>query len=158
MSARVHMLERTKQVLAAPERVFEFFADAGNLERITPPELRFQILTPRPIVMSEGVRIDYRLSLFRIPFVWKTEITSWRPNQSFVDEQSSGPFGFWHHTHRFEESGVGTRMTDTVRYSLPLSPLSQLAHPVVRRQLESIFDYRGEVIPSEIARHIRNRA
>lgn len=158
MTAHIHSLERSKQILAPPERVFAFFADAGNLEKLTPPELHFQIQTPLPIVMRQGAQIDYRLSLFRIPFVWKTEITRWWPNQGFVDEQMSGPFKLWHHTHSFEKSRVGTRMTDTVRYSLPLSPLGELAHPVVRRQLERIFDYRGKVIPSEVSQHIRARA
>ena len=114
MSQRIHTLQTTSDLDFPIEEVFEFFSNATNLERITPPELSFRILTPVPIEMRDGARIDYELSLFHIPFRWETEITSWRPNERFVDEQLSGPFRLWHHTHEFRESTRGTRMMDTV--------------------------------------------
>ena len=158
MSQRIHTLQTTSDLDFPIEEVFEFFSNATNLERITPPELSFRILTPLPIEMRDGARIDYELSLFHIPFRWKTEIASWRPNERFVDEQLSGPFRLWHHTHEFRESTRGTRMMDTVRYSLPLAPVGELALPLIRRQLEKIFNYRSEVIPHEIAERVRAKA
>lgn len=144
--ATVHSL-RTRQELPLPlDEVFAFFADAGNLERITPPELNFHILTPRPINVAEGTFIDYRLRLFGLPFSWKTEITKWEPPHQFVDEQRQGPYRQWIHRHRFSAVEGGTLMEDEVLYQLPLAPLGNLALPLIRLQLGRIFNYRKEAI------------
>ncbi len=144
--ATVHRL-RTRQELPLPiDEVFAFFADAGNLERITPPELNFRILTPLPLAVAQGTFIDYRLRLFGIPFSWKTEITSWEPPHRFVDEQRRGPYRQWIHRHRFSAVAGGTLMEDEVLYRLPFSPLGDLALPLIRLQLGRIFNYRKEAI------------
>ncbi len=127
------------------DEVFSFFADASNLEAITPPELRFRILTPLPIEMRAGAEIRYRLSLSGVPFSWLTEISVWEPGKRFVDEQRSGPYRLWIHSHRFESLGPSrTRIDDEVQYALPLGPLGRIAHPWVRRKLDRIFSYREQ--------------
>jgi ligand-binding SRPBCC domain-containing protein len=128
------------------DRVFPFFASAANLERITPPQLRFRILTP-DVAMGKGALIRYSLRLFGVPFRWVTEITRWDPPHEFVDVQLSGPYRQWIHTHRFRADGDGTLMEDTVDYALPLQPIGELALPVVRWQIRRIFAHRAEVIP-----------
>lgn len=139
-------LTRTQIVERPIEEVFAFFSDAHNLERITPPQLRFRVLTPGVITLQEGALIDYRLSLFGVPFGWRTRIGAWQPPVMFVDEQLRGPYREWLHTHTFETVPEGTRITDHVQYRLPLHPLSAIALPLVRRQVEHIFDYRARVI------------
>jgi ligand-binding SRPBCC domain-containing protein len=128
-------------------RVFEFFSDAGNLEKITPPELHFRILTPRPILMRAGARIDYRLHLYGIPLTWKTEITRWNPPEGFIDEQREGPYALWIHRHLFREDRQGnTSIEDRVDYALPFYPLGQMVFPLVRWQLSRIFNYRQQMV------------
>jgi ligand-binding SRPBCC domain-containing protein len=147
MPADPFRLERTQRIPRRKEEVFAFFADAANLEAITPAFLRFRILTPLPIEMRAGARIEYALSLFGVPFTWRTRITVWEPGLRFVDEQESGPYALWRHTHSFEEDGGATTMRDLVEYALPLGPLGILAHGLlVRRTVERIFDHRREVI------------
>jgi ligand-binding SRPBCC domain-containing protein len=151
VSGGVHRLEREQLIRRPLAETFAFFADAANLEAITPPFLRFRIVTPLPIAMAAGARIDYRLSLFGVPFGWETEIVAWEPNVRFVDVQRRGPYRLWHHLHTFEATAEGTRMRDRVDYALPLGPLGSVAHAlVVRRTLAHIFDHRRATIAARL--------
>ena len=122
--------------------VFAFFADAGNLEALTPPWLRFRILTPQPIAMRKGTRIDYRLRLHGLPVGWMTEITAWEPPRRFVDEQRRGPYRVWIHEHRFAERDGGTEVRDRVRYGVPGGWLVDRLG--VRRDVRRIFEHRSQ--------------
>jgi ligand-binding SRPBCC domain-containing protein len=146
---RVHVLEREQRLPAAPEDVFAFFADARNLEAITPPLLRFRVLTPAPIEMRAGTFLQYRLRLHGVPVSWHTVIRDWDPPHGFVDVQVRGPYALWHHTHAFAPDGDGgTVMRDLVRYAIGFGPLGELAHRLlVRRDLAAIFDFRSRTVP-----------
>lgn len=142
-----HTLHYSIELPQPLDKVFAFFADVANLQRITPPELNFSILTPLPVAMQEGATIDFMLSLLGVPFKWQTEISVWDPPHMFVDRQLEGPYAEWVHRHTFRDSGDGkTIVEDDVTYSLPSQPLGELAHPLVRKQLEKIFSYRQETI------------
>lgn len=140
---KVHGLEREQWIPASLEAVAAFFADAGNLDALTPPWLRFRILTPLPIEMRADARIAYQLRLAGVPVRWRTRIAKWDPPFEFVDVQERGPYALWEHTHRFRPLGEGVLMTDVVRYALPFGPLGAVAHAAgVKAALAAIFDYR----------------
>lgn len=124
------------------DQVFAFFADAHNLQTITPPWLNFEVLTPAPIAMRPGALIDYRIRVHGLPIRWRTEITEWNPPYHFVDLQLRGPYTHWHHTHNFEERHGGTLCLDDVRYRPRGSALVNWLF--VRRDVESIFAFRTE--------------
>jgi len=131
------------------ERVFPFFADARNLEAITPTSLHFHIVTPMPVEMRPGLMIDYKLRMRGIPMTWRSEITAYDPPHSFVDEQRKGPYKLWRHEHFFEPANgpggvVGTRVRDRVSYIPRGGPL--IHKLFVRPELEKIFAHRQEVI------------
>ncbi len=150
---RYHTLVRRQRLARPPEEVFDFFADAGNLEAITPPSLSFRIVTPRPIAMGAGALIEYRMRVRGVPLMWLTRIDAWEPARRFVDVQLAGPYALWHHTHVFEAlDDAATLMHDVVRYALPFWPAGELAHRTfVARELRAIFDFRH----AEVARRFR---
>jgi hypothetical protein len=135
---------RREQWIAHPiDEVFSFFADARNLETITPPWLGFKILSMNTTSIEEGTTIRYRLRLHGIPIQWRTEICEWNPPCSFVDEQTKGPYKRWRHTHTFEAHGSRTKMIDEVQYELPFGILGRIVHALkVRGDVSRIFDYR----------------
>jgi len=146
--AAIELLERRQRLDVPAERAFEFFANARNLEAITPPWLGFRITTPGDIEMRPGTLIDYRLKLHGVPVRWHTRIEQWEPPARFVDVQVSGPYALWEHTHTFEPDGEeAVVIGDHVRYALPLGPLGRIALALfVERDLERIFDFRQQAV------------
>jgi ligand-binding SRPBCC domain-containing protein len=127
--------------------VFAFFSNAGNLEEITPPWLRFRVRSVSTPQIEAGTLIRYRLSLRGIPFGWTTQIRTWHPPHRFTDVQLSGPFALWHHTHRFEEKEGGTLISDIVRYRMPFGLIGRVVNVMqVGRDVERIFRFRRDRI------------
>jgi hypothetical protein len=146
---RVFTLCQEQVLPGSPESVFPFFADARNLEAITPPLLGFEVVTPGEIAMAVGVLIQYRLKVRGLRLDWLTSIQAWDPPHRFVDVQVRGPYALWHHTHTFEaiDGGASTLMRDTVRYAIGFGPLGQLAaRAFVHRDVAAIFAFRREAV------------
>ena len=135
---------QTKTWVSQPiEDVFPFFADAHNLQALTPDWLHFEIVTPPPIVMRPGTLIEYRISLHGLPMSWLTEITDFAPPVRFVDTQLRGPYRTWIHTHRFESSNGGTLLIDEVEFDMFGA---WLVGPLIRRDLRRIFSHRHQAL------------
>jgi len=139
---------RSEQWIPRPiGEVFAFFSDARNLQEITPPWLKFEILSPNADPIGEGSEIRYRLRWHGVPIRWTTEIRRWDAPHCFIDVQRSGPYQLWHHTHRFKSHQDGTNIIDIVRYRLPFGILGRIAHAVkVRSDVQGIFAYRRQRI------------
>jgi len=150
----IHIIQRRQRVELPIDEAFAFYGDAHNLERITPPLLRFEVTTPAPIEMGVGTLIEYRLRLHRVPVRWRTRITAWEPPRRFCDTQIKGPYSLWEHTHTFTEDGPeATIIEDRVRYSIPFGPLGEIANRLlVERDLREIFDYRRDAVAREMKR------
>ena len=139
----VQRLHREIIVPASLTDTFAFFADAANLQRITPPWLHFSVLTPMPVEMTRGLEIAYRISLYGLPMPWHSRIDVWEPGVCFVDRQILGPYRWWRHEHRFEVVPNGTRVIDDVDYA---ARIGWVSGALVRRNLRRIFQYRHEVL------------
>jgi ligand-binding SRPBCC domain-containing protein len=133
-------------IKGSPSENFPFFSAAENLETITPPWLNFRIVAKSTPDVREGMLIDYKLKIKGVPVKWRTRIENWDPPHKFVDTQLRGPYKTWHHTHRFEQLGQGTLMTDVVRYRMHAWPIGDFALPMVKNDVNSIFRYRRQII------------
>jgi len=144
---------RREQLFERPiDEVFTLFEKPDNLALITPPSMKFEIFTPRPIEKKAGTLIDYSVRVFGLRLHWRTLITDYQPPYRFIDVQLKGPYVFWHHTHTFDESEKGTRMIDEVHYVLPFGFIGRLAHAlIVKGKINRIFDYRAQVVEKELS-------
>jgi ligand-binding SRPBCC domain-containing protein len=139
-----HIFETELWLPVAREKVFPFFANARNLEILTPPWLNFHVITPGEIPMRVGALIDYQIRIHGFPVRWRTEITAWNPPFNFADEQRRGPYRRWTHTHTFVEKDGGTLCRDHVIYAVPGGAL--VNYLFVRRDVQKIFAYRTEAL------------
>ncbi|MCB1127348.1 MAG: SRPBCC family protein [Verrucomicrobiae bacterium] len=146
---KIHEYASELRLQRSPEEVFPFFADAANLELITPPWLHFRILTPQPIALRPGALIDYRLRVHGVPVRWRTEITVWEPPHRFVDRQLRGPYRLWEHEHTFAETPEGTLCGDRVRYAVPGGAFVHWL--LVKRDVARIFAHRRKVLEQRFA-------
>lgn len=135
-----YVLLSTMRLPSNREEIFAFFANARNLEALTPDSLNFRVLTPDPIVMSQGALIDYQLKIRGLPVRWQSEITIWDPPYQFVDVQRRGPYRWWVHKHVFREENGETIITDEVRYGVKGGGL--IHGLLVAPELRRIFQYR----------------
>jgi ligand-binding SRPBCC domain-containing protein len=140
---RLQLLHCETIVPASLDETFAFFADAGNLQRLTPPWLHFVILTTMPVVMRADAEIEYRVRFRGVPLPWRSIIDVWEPGVCFVDRQTIGPYRWWRHEHRFAPAPGGTRVIDHVEYAPRAEWLSTV---FVRRDLDRIFAYRQQAL------------
>ena len=141
------------------EDVFDFFSKPENLSLITPPRLRFDILTPTPLEMKEGQLIDYSLKiLYLIKLHWRTLITDYQKPYKFIDQQIKGPYTLWHHTHTFEEKNGGTLIKDNLKYVIPFGWIGRVIHFIyIKHDINGIFQYRHKIL-NDIFSEIKNQS
>lgn len=139
------------------DKVFAFMADARNLEKITPPFLKFKVLSMTTKEIEEGTRLDYSLRAHGIPMKWQSTILDWLPNERFSDQQTRGPYSYWLHLHEFSAKDQGTVIRDHVRYIVPFwVPGDVILHGFIKKDLEEIFSYRRKMIAEIFGADSRN--
>jgi len=146
---KTYSLRKEQIIQSTLPEIWEFFSSPENLDKLTPSNMGFEILTPRPLPsMFAGQIIEYKVRpVLNIPMYWKTEITEVKDQDYFIDEQLKGPYALWRHKHIFSEHEQGVLMVDELEYGLPLGPLGSLAHAIyVKARLKEIFDYRFEMV------------
>jgi len=131
------------------KKVFNFFKDENNLERITPSNLNFKILSKSTENIQKNTLIKYKLKVHGINFKWSTKIKDFDEPQSFTDIQLKGPYKKWEHTHSFSKLSHGTLIDDKVIVKLPFGIFGRIfAFVFVLKDIKRIFKYRAETISS----------
>ena len=141
---RTYRLQTQLWLPQPQEEIFNFFSDPSNLDRLTPPWLHFEILTPKSVEMNAGTLLDYRLRLHGIPLRWQTEILVWEPPNRFIDRQIKGPYRQWVHEHNFSAHQGGTLVGDSVIYAVPGGRIVQKLW--VAPDLDRVFGYRHRIL------------
>jgi ligand-binding SRPBCC domain-containing protein len=151
---KVHPLTQIQHLPITTEEAWAFFASPSKLSEITPADMGFELLGDHEGLIYEARILRYRISLAPgVKFHWTTEIKAVVPGHSFVDEQRSGPFAFWHHRHTFEPIDGGVKITDLIHYAVPFCAVGELFHPLlVRPKLERIFEYRRGTLEKRFGR------
>ncbi len=141
---KTYWLRKSIWLPQSRDKVFEFFSNPANLDRLTPTWLGFEILTPATKPIIQGALLDYRLRIRGILIRWQSEITVWEPPRRFIDRQTKGPYSLWVHEHTFEERDNGTLVGDKVEYAVPGgNPVQRF---LVAPDMERIFDYRHKIL------------
>lgn len=140
----MYQLKRTQFIHADLQTCWDYFSSPVNLRVITPNYVDFKVHTTVPETLYEGLIIRYTIRpILGVPLNWISEIKTIREGNYFIDEQRRGPYGMWHHEHHFKEVEGGVEMTDLIAYCMPFGFIGRFFHWLfIRKQLESIFDYR----------------
>lgn len=140
-----YQFTQTQKIPASIDTVWDFISSPGNLKRITPPYMGFEVTSNSGSEkMYAGMIITYIVRpVLGIPMKWMTEITQVKERAYFVDEQRMGPYKLWHHQHKIEAIDGGVLMTDIVTYRPPFGFIGAIANALfIERQLKQIFDFR----------------
>ncbi len=153
---KIYSIHQKQRLPISLEEAWAFFSDPRNLQEITPPEMRFQILSDVPDGIYPGLIIQYKVTaIANFSMNWTTEIAHVIPGKMFIDEQRFGPYKFWHHQHHFRSIDGGVEMEDLVHYALPFGLLGRIAHSIdIRRRLNHIFVFRKQVLEQMFGRYV----
>jgi ligand-binding SRPBCC domain-containing protein len=120
------------------DAVWKAHENVQLMERIAPPFPSVRLKDPN-VISGLGSHFTVRVELLGVGVDWRVRIIHWDPPTCFIDEQVSGPFRFWEHTHQFMPISAGsTRIVDVVKFEL--NPL--IDGTLMRWGLEAMFKLR----------------
>lgn len=156
MASALPVVERTSRLPAPADEVYAWHERPGALERLLPPWERVQVVE-RHGGLEEGARTVLRVGVGPASVRWVAVHRDPEPGRQFVDEQESGPFSHWVHTHRLEPDGADTcRLTDRIAFTAPLGMAgAALETLVIRPRLERLLAYRHAVLRDDLTDHRR---
>ena len=129
--------------------LWDFFSKPSNLNKLTPEDVEFKIISGKSDDFYAGKIISYKIKPFKLVTLnWITEISQVKEGFYFIDNQISGPYKMWHHEHHFKSNNDGTtEIIDKVKYKVPFYILGRISHKIfIKRKLIKIFNFRQKKI------------
>ena len=145
----LYTLYATQTVDKEIDFLWDFFSKPSNLNKLTPEDVQFKIISGKSDDFYAGKIISYKIKPFKLVTLnWITEISQVKEGSYFIDNQISGPYKMWHHEHHFKSNNDGTtEIIDKVKYKLPFYILGRISHKIfIKRKLIKIFNFRQKKI------------
>ena len=116
------------------------------------PSRRLMRLESQSGGLHDGGVVTLAIGIGPLRVRWKARHFGYLRNQQFCDEQVSGPFARWRHTHRFEALGANQSVyEDRVECALPGGALlNRLIEPLLRAILTRLFARRHAVVRASL--------
>lgn len=125
------------------EDLFNFHIDANNLKKITPPNIKVDLLNDN-LSVKEGVLLKINTKKFFINTYWEVKIKKLDSPYILVDEAIKSPFKSWVHEHRFTQSKDGVILEDYIEFEMPFSFIGNCFAFLIKKDLNGMFSYRHE--------------
>jgi uncharacterized protein (TIGR01777 family) len=138
------------------EDVFKWHQSPSALLRLTPPWMKVRVLE-REGGLHDGGRVVLGIRQGPAEIRWEARHTGFEDGKMFRDEQTSGPFGSWIHTHSFLDGEKGgCVMEDRVQWTPPLGAAGHLFPSfLIERELERLFHFRHARLRHDLDLHAR---
>ncbi len=148
---KTELFVRRSRIDAPAAEVYTWHALPGALELLTPPGESVKIIEKTGGIES-GARVVLQFGKWPLRQKWVAVHGDFKVGRYFSDEQISGPFAYWKHTHTFEPDGPSACiLEDRVEYALPFGAVGRwVAGWYVRRKIAKLFEYRHEVTAREL--------
>jgi ligand-binding SRPBCC domain-containing protein len=136
-------------IAAPPEIVFDLSLDVDEHVRSMARSGERAVTRRGTGITSGHIGLDeevtWKARHFGVPFRMTSRVVELHRPTRFVDEQVRGPFRRFHHEHRFEGTGTGTRMIDTISFDAPFGPLGRVTEQLLLgRYLRDLIAQRNE--------------
>ncbi len=137
-----YIFEKSVLIKTEIETIFWFHADTNNLPKISPGNVKAELLQISDIPLKAGSTVTVRVSKFGVGLNWKLKIENFEFPSLISDLQTKGPFEYWHHYHIFSKEDGRVKMTDRIEFIPPFGLIGKLSMPVIKMQLEKMFEFR----------------
>lgn len=141
-------------VLPVPrERVWAFYSDPRNIERVASPALKLKLLRA-DMPLRQGSRLEFRAGEGFVSIRWETQVSVWdEAGGRFVDEMVDGPFQRFVQTHEFisEQDGAATRVRERLEVGEPNGFAGSMAMGyLTAERMQEAFRYLERVMREKL--------